>query len=149
MPVPILVSSAEGRGWFVVAEPVGTVKKPERSVRGFFKRLVEIINKKSPKATLIDFHSCDSFDRLSFFFGPFFFLCENRPKNFPPRSLIGHDRRSPWPAAWRILHARVQNYTRVTARMRSSHRMANWFKASFQCWTPLRCHRFTTFLMAR
>jgi hypothetical protein len=37
MPVPILVFSAEGRGWFVVAEPVGTVKKPERSVRGFFK----------------------------------------------------------------------------------------------------------------
>lgn len=81
MPVPILVSSAEGRGCFVVAEPVGTVKKPKRSVRGFFKRLVEIINKKSPKATLIDFHSCGSFDRLSFFFGPFFFLCENRPKN--------------------------------------------------------------------
>jgi hypothetical protein len=101
------------------------------------------------RATLIDFHSCGSFDSLSFFFGPFFFLCENRPKNCPPGSLIGHDRRSPWPATWRILHARVQNYTRVTARMRSSHRMANWFKASFQCWTPLRCHRFTTFWIAR
>ena len=85
MLVPVLVSSAEGRGWFVVAEPVGTVKKPKRSVRGFFKRLVEIINKKSPKATLIDFHSCGSFDRLSFFFGPFFFLCENRSKKFPAR----------------------------------------------------------------
>jgi hypothetical protein len=39
------------------------------------RQLVEIIKNKSPKAPLVDFHSCGSFNRLSFFFGPFFFLC--------------------------------------------------------------------------
>ena len=67
--------------WFVAVEPVGTVKKPERFVRRLFQAVVEIIKKKSPKATFVDFHSLGSFNRLSFFFGPFFFLCEFGEKN--------------------------------------------------------------------
>jgi hypothetical protein len=59
------------------------VKKPGAFCGGgFFKQLVEIIKKKSPKATFVDFHSYVSFNRLSFFFGPFFFLCERRPEKF-------------------------------------------------------------------
>jgi hypothetical protein len=70
------------------------VKKPERFLRRLFQAAVEIIKKKSPKATFVDFHTRGSFNRLSFFFGPFFFLCESRRKNFAPASFIGHDRRS-------------------------------------------------------
>jgi hypothetical protein len=61
----------------VAVGPVVTVEKPERFVRRLFQAAVEIVEKKSPKATFTDFHRCGSFHRLllSFFFAPFFFLC--------------------------------------------------------------------------
>jgi len=40
---------------------VVTVVKPERFCEGFCKQLVGIIEKKSLKATFIDFHSCGRF----------------------------------------------------------------------------------------
>jgi hypothetical protein len=62
----------------IAAGPVVTVEKPERFLRRLFQAAVEIIKKKSPKATFSDFHGCGSFHRplLSFFFASFFFLCE-------------------------------------------------------------------------
>jgi hypothetical protein len=45
----------------VKADAVVTVEKPERLVRRLFQATVEIIKKKSPKATLLDFHSCGRF----------------------------------------------------------------------------------------
>jgi len=49
--------------WTAVGGAVVTVEKPERFCGGFSKQLVEIIKKKSPKASLFDFdfHSCGSF----------------------------------------------------------------------------------------
>jgi len=62
----------------VAAELVVTVKKSERFVRRLFQAAVEIINKKSPKASFIDFHGCGSFHKLplppAFFLFWFFFL---------------------------------------------------------------------------
>jgi len=48
-------------------------------VRRLFQTAVEIIKKKSPKASFVDFHGCGSFHKLplpqlSFFFASFFFL---------------------------------------------------------------------------
>jgi hypothetical protein len=40
----------------VAAGAVGTVEKPERFLRRLFQAAVEMIKKKSPKATLIHFH---------------------------------------------------------------------------------------------
>ena len=61
----------------VAAGPVVTVGKPERFSRRLFQAAVEIIKKKLPKASFVDFHSCGSFHRLFFFFfGSFFFLNE-------------------------------------------------------------------------
>src|SRR5439155_13705701 len=77
-----------------------TVKKSERFVRRLFQAAVEIIKKKSPKASFVDFHGCGSFHKLplpqlSFFFVSFFFLCtriEKLSKNF--RARIVYRRRS-------------------------------------------------------
>ena len=44
-----------------VASAVGTVEKPERFLRRLFQAAVEMIKKKSPKATLIHFHGGGSF----------------------------------------------------------------------------------------
>jgi len=41
---------------------------------GFFKQVVEIIKKKSPKATFVDFHSLRQFQQAFFLFWSFF-LC--------------------------------------------------------------------------
>jgi hypothetical protein len=63
----------------IAVGPVGNCEKSRSGFcAGFFQAAVEIIKKKSPKATLIDFHGCGSFHRLplphvlSFCF--FFFL---------------------------------------------------------------------------
>jgi len=45
----------------VAAGAVGTVEKPERFLRRLFQAAVEMIKKKSPKATLIHFHGGGSF----------------------------------------------------------------------------------------
>jgi hypothetical protein len=58
----------------VAAGPVVTVGKPERFLRRLFQAAVEIIKKKSPKASFVDFHSCGSFHRLFFFFFDSFFF---------------------------------------------------------------------------
>jgi transposase-like protein len=47
------------------AGAVVNVEKPKRFLRGFSKQLVEIIKKKPPQATFIDFHSCGIFHRPS------------------------------------------------------------------------------------
>jgi hypothetical protein len=52
--------------------PVGTVKKPERYVRRLFQAAVEIIKKKSPKATFVDFHRLRQFQQAFFLFWSFF-----------------------------------------------------------------------------
>jgi hypothetical protein len=83
------------------AELAVTVKKSERFVRRLFQAAVEIINKTWPKATDSDFHGCGSFlklplPQLSFFFGPFFFLCENHTRFTESlRARIVYRRRSP------------------------------------------------------
>jgi len=48
----------------VIADAVVTVEKPARLVRRLFQAAVEIIQKKSPKATLLDFHSCGRFQSV-------------------------------------------------------------------------------------
>jgi len=54
-------------GYLLIAVgPVVTVEKPERFLRRLFQAAVEIIKKKSPKATFFDFHGCSSFHRLPF-----------------------------------------------------------------------------------
>jgi hypothetical protein len=72
MPVPILVFSAEGRGWFVVAEPVGTVKKPERSVRGFFKPACGNRQQEVAEGYLDRFPQLRQFRQAFFLFWSFF-----------------------------------------------------------------------------
>ena len=51
-------------------------------MRRLFQAAVEIIKRKSPKATFSDFQGCGSFHRplLSFFFASFFFLCVHYSK---------------------------------------------------------------------
>ena len=65
----------------IAAELVVTVKKSERFVRRLFQAAVEIIKKRSPKASFVDFHRCGSFHKLplpqlSFFFASFSFFVE-------------------------------------------------------------------------
>jgi hypothetical protein len=56
------------RGFMTVAAgPVVTVGKPERPWRRLFQAAVEIIKKKLPKASLVDFLGCGSFHRLLLF----------------------------------------------------------------------------------
>ena len=57
-----------------VAGPVVTVGKPERFLRRLFQAAVEIIKKKLPKASFVDFQSCGSFHRLFSFLVLFSFL---------------------------------------------------------------------------
>jgi hypothetical protein len=62
------------------------VKKPEPFLRRLFQAAVEIINKKLPKATFIDFHRCGSFHRPPlpepfFLFGSFSFFVEKIPSH--------------------------------------------------------------------
>lgn len=61
----------------VAAGPVVTVEKPERFLRRLFQAGVEIIKKKLPEASFVDFHSCGSFHRFSFSFWFFFFFFWN------------------------------------------------------------------------
>jgi hypothetical protein len=70
------------------------VKKPEPFLRRLFQAAVEIINKKLPKATFIDFHRCGSFHRPPlpepfFLFGSFSFFVQIR---LPSRNNSRHDR---------------------------------------------------------
>ena len=63
---------------------MGTVEKSERVLRRLFQAVVEIIKKKLPQATLIDFHGCGSFHSAC---RPTFFLSqdpENRSKTAHP-----------------------------------------------------------------
>src|SRR2546426_6585640 len=76
-----------------------TVKKSERFVRRLFQAAVEIIKKKSPKASFVDFHGCGSFHKLPLpqlsFFAFCFFLytrIEKLSKNY--RARIVYRRRS-------------------------------------------------------
>jgi len=87
----------------VAAGPVVTVGKPERFWRRLFQAAVEIIKRKLPKASFVDFHGCASFHRLPlFFFGSFFFLSEfplwetrpNRVTNQPADCFNGFRRLS-------------------------------------------------------
>jgi len=60
-------------------------------VRRLFQAAVEIIKKKPPKASFVDFHGCGSFHKLplpqlSFFFAAFFFLYSRL--ECPDRGLI-------------------------------------------------------------
>jgi len=57
----------------IAAGPVVTVGKPERFLRRLFQAGVEIIKKKLPRASFVDFHSCGSFHRPFFLFGSFSF----------------------------------------------------------------------------
>lgn len=110
MPVPGFVfSSAVGRGLVVSSRRAcwNCEKKLERFCGGFFQAVVEIIKKKAPKATLIDFHSGGSFHRLplpnvlSFYF--FFFLVKIRPstrKCFAPGWPTNDDRQPGRSQAW-------------------------------------------------
>jgi hypothetical protein len=54
---------------------------------GFSKQLVEIIKKKSPKATFVDFHSCGSFHSA-------FRLARRVPKNCKMIPCLGSPERS-------------------------------------------------------
>jgi hypothetical protein len=57
--------------WFIVAGPVGTVKKPERFVRRLFQA-ARGNHQESPKATFVDFHSLRQFQQAFFLFWSFF-----------------------------------------------------------------------------
>jgi hypothetical protein len=50
------------------------VKKPERFLRRLFQAAVEIIKKKSPEASFVDFHGCGSFHRLPLPLASFFLV---------------------------------------------------------------------------
>jgi hypothetical protein len=74
------------------------VKKPEPFLRRLFQAAVEIINKKLPKATFIDFHGCVSFHRpplpnLSFFLVLFLSLSRYDSREEIIRATIVYRRR--------------------------------------------------------
>ncbi len=81
----------------IAAGPVVTVKKLAPFLRRLFQAAVEIIKKKLPKATFLDFHGCGSFHRpplpnfslLFFLFGSFSFFVEIEA---PTKNNSRHDR---------------------------------------------------------
>ncbi len=91
----------------VVAGPVVTVGKPERFLRRLFQAAVEIIKKKLPEASFVDFHSCGSFHRLFFyFFGSFFFFFLNGV------SLVENRAESRYESATRLLQRFQETFER-------------------------------------
>src|SRR2546427_2485559 len=69
----------------IAAGPVVTVKKLAPFLRRLFQAAVEIIKKKLPKATFLDFHGCGSFHRpplpnFSFFLVLFLSLSKSRDR---------------------------------------------------------------------
>jgi len=83
----------------IAAGPVVTVKKLAPFLRRLFQAAVEIIKKKLPKATFLDFHGCGSFHRpplpnFSFFLVLFLSLSKSRLRRKIIRATIVYRRRS-------------------------------------------------------